>query len=532
MKKKKINMQKIPFFKFIFILFVSLSFYSCDDDFIDTGAGLINTIELPPLYETDNLVAYSKRINRVQTNGLTMQSLADFDDPVYGNFKSSVLTQVIPNQFNNDFGTDPVLDSVILNLPFYSTQVAEEVYELDSVYGAGEVILKVYKSNQFLRDLSPGEDGEFTDSQVYYSDQKEEFLANIESEPIAVSEPINLEDYTGPTRYVERSGTETIDSLTVSPRIRLNLPVELFNEVIFDNIGSSELATEANFINFFRGLYFEVERVGGQGGLSLNFNFEDDDAGVVLHYQTQRPTTVIADDGEEEEPEFLTNWNKFRLNFEGIKVNLFEENFTIDVSSPNLEEGDENLYLKGGVGYYSVIEFFTGPDSDGDGVSDELQDLRDRNVLVNDANFDLYVNEELTDSINRVNRIMVFNLDQDKLIVDYLRDQSAGGLPSSSVISHLGPLLNIDGEGRRYRIRITDYMNQVITQDSLNAKLGIFVTDNVNVISQVEAETNDDELESVFRHSVQFTKGTVLHGSNTQNPEKQIKLKLQLTEIN
>ena len=531
MKKKKLNpMQRNPIIKFVLLIVISASLLSCDEDFMETGNNLINTIELPPLYETDNIIAYSKRVNQVETSNLTMHSLADFTDPVYGDFKSSVLAQLQLSQTNNDFGTDPQLDSVTLTLPFFSRLVEEDVYELDSVYGSGEFVLKVYRSNQFLRNLNPGPDGDFTEMQSYYSDQLPEFLPNIESTPIAESEPIDLADYTTPLSLVQRSGTESVDTLSLSPRIRLNLPVDLFNEVILDKIGSPELASNANFVNFFRGLYIEVERIG-QDGASMHFDLNNDDAGVTLHYQTQRQGFVT---NEEEEPEFETNWNRFNLNFEGINVNLFDDSFTVDASNPNLEEGDENLYLKGGAGYYSVMELFTGPDSDGDGVSDELQDLRDRNVLVNDAQIDLYLNEEATDSINRVNRIIVFNIDKNEVLIDYIRDRTAGTLPASSRVSHLGPLMNVDSLGLRYRLRITDYINQVITQDSTNAKLGLMVTDNVNVTGSVEAQTTDNQIESIFRQTAQFTKGTVLHGSNTseEDEEKRIKLKIQLTEIN
>lgn len=523
------NMHKKNYLKLILVFGVFISFWSCDDDFIETGGDLINSLELPPLYETDNVIAYSKRVNRVQTNNLTMYSLGDYADPVFGNFQPSVLTQLQLSQTNNNFGTDPVLDSVTLTLPFFSRQISEVEYQLDSVYGEGEVVLKVFRSNQFLRSINPGSDGEFTEDQLYYSNQLSEFLPNIENQVLAESEPFRLEDFTEPIQIIQRSGPDVIDTLLQSPRLRLDLPIELFNEVIFDKIGQPELASNANFQNFFRGLYFRIEKQDSEGAL-MKFNLEDEAAGVTLHYQTQRLGFALED---EDEPELQTNWNRFRLNFQGIKVNLFEDNFIIDASNPNTQEGDENLYLKGGAGYYSVVELFTGPDSDGDGISDELQDLRDRDVLINEANLEFFVNEDMvTSNANRLNRIILFNLDDNTVLIDYFRDRTAGDSPGSSRISHLGPLSNPSDEGRRYRLRITDYINQVVSQDSTNVKLGLMVTDNVNSTVQLKAETSDDEIENIFRRTAQFTKGTVLHGSNSPNQEKRVKLKIQLTEIN
>lgn len=523
-------MQKKTYLKLILVFGIFTTFWSCDDDFMETGSDLINTIELPPLYETENLVTYSKRVNRVQSNNLRLHTLADYQDPVFGNFKSSILTQLQLSVPNSDFGTDPELDSVVLTLPFYSREIEEEEFTLDSVQGDGEFFIKVYKSNHLLRNIDPGEDGEFDQNQLYYSDQISTFQPNIESEALAEVGPFNLEDFKERIELIQRSGAESIDTLSLAPRIRVHLPVQLFQEAILDKQGDLELVSNASFVNFFRGLHIVMEKANGDG-VSAAFNLLDEDANVTLHYQTQR--LQPNQDPENTEEEFENVWNRFRLNFDGIKVGLLEDNFLIDSSNPNTEEGEENLYLKGGAGYYSVIELFTGQDSNGDGVSDELQDLRDRDILVNDANLEFYVNDDVANSkANRINRIILFNLEDNTVLLDYFRDRTAGDSPSSSRISHLGPLLNVVDEGRRYRLRITDHINEVISADSTNVKLGLMVTDNVNSTIQVEAETADDEIERIFRSAVEFTKGTVLHGSNSPVEEKRVKLKLQFTEIN
>lgn len=521
-------MQNKLYLKLSLALVVLLSIWSCDDDFMETGSGLINSIELPPLYETDNLIAYSERINRVQTNNLNLHTLADFQDPVFGNFKSSLLTQLTLSSTNPNFGTEPAIDSVILTLPFFSRQTETDVFTLDSVSGEGDFTIKVFQSNHFLRSLNPGEDGEFTENQLYYSDDLALFQPNIENTPIVEAGPFNFEDFTSPLELIQRSGPETIDTLTVNPRIRIQLPVAFFTENILAKEGQPELASNANFTNFLRGLHIVMESNSGDGASAL-FNMQDDAAGITLHYQTQRPAPTLDPDID---PGLEDVWDRYNLNFDGIKVSLFEDDFTVDVSSPNLEEGEENIYLKGGNGYFSVIELFAGPDSDGDGVSDELQDLRNRNVLINEANLELFVNEELaTSRANRSNRIFLFNLDDNTVLLDFVNDRTASDFPSESRRSHLGPLTQTDS-GRSYRLRITDHINQLINQDSTNVRLGLMITDNVNATNQVEAETTDEDIDIIFRQTVQFTKGTVLHGSNSPNEEKRIKLKIQLTEIN
>lgn len=501
---------------------------SCDDDFMTTGSDLINSLELPPLYESDQIITYSQRINSVQTNILNQHTLADYTDPVFGDFKSSVLTQVLLETSNNDFGIEPQLDSVVLTLPFSSREVETDEFRLDSVYGSGEFKVKVFKSNHLLRNINPGENGDFTENQLYFSDDISTFLPNIETTPIAESGALNLSDFTSRIELVQRSSDDVIDTLSLTPRIRVQLPVSFFEEQIFSKIGQPELASNANFSNYFRGLHIVIEKLSDDG-VSMAFDLNQEDANITLYYQAQRPVPSL----EVDEEELQTEWNRFRLNFRGIKVNLYEDNYTVDASSPDTVEGEENLYLKGSAGYYSVVELFAGPDSDGDGISDELQDLRDRNLLINEANLEFFVNEELAStSANLVNRIFLYNLETNEVIIDYFRDQTAAENPNSSRISHLGPLTNTEDDGRKYRIRITDYVNQLVNQDSTNAKLGLLVTDNVNSAVRLQAEGNNADIEEIYRSSVQFTKGTVLHGNKSPNLEKRVKLKIQATEIN
>ncbi|MBQ0740967.1 DUF4270 family protein, partial [Aquimarina celericrescens] len=84
-----------------------------------------------------------------------------YSDPVYGMSETKLLTQLSLTQTNPNFGSNPVIDSVVMTLPFYSRQIEEDEYELDSVYGNGSFKLNVYQSNQFLRDLDPGQNGDF-----------------------------------------------------------------------------------------------------------------------------------------------------------------------------------------------------------------------------------------------------------------------------------------------------------------------------------------------------------------------------------
>ena len=63
------------------------------------------------------------------------------------------------------------------------------------------------------------------------------------------------------------------------------------------------------------------------------------------------------------------------------------------IAASDSTAGDENLYLKGGDGSIALIDLF-GPDYDNDGIEDQLEALRDCNVIINEANLIFYVDQD------------------------------------------------------------------------------------------------------------------------------------------
>jgi hypothetical protein len=215
-------------------------------------------------------------------------------------------------------------------------------------------------------------------------------------------------------------------------------------------------------------------------------------------------------------------------------LNLYDNNFNVDLSNQNIEEGEENIYLKGGEGSSAVIELFTGPDTDGNGVSDELDQLRENNWLINEANLNLYINEEIAPSSkNRINRVFITNVEDQIVLEDYRRDPTAADNPNTSRQVHLGPL-NIDENGDPfYKIRLTSYINNVLNNDSTNVKLGLYVSSNVNQTSLVTTRNSQLEVSELLpRSMIETPRGIVIHGNQSAVEAKKLKLKIFYTETN
>lgn len=501
---------------------------SCENEYSEVGTDFIKSIDIQPPYESDNLTTYSEKHKAIQANNLRSYFIGEYSDPVYGSSEAKLLTQLSLLQTNPDFGTDPVVDSVVLTLPYFSTQIEEELYELDSVYGSGSFKLDIYESNQFLRDISPGDDGDFQDRQLYFTNQLDDFSPNIASTPLVTSQTITPSSQTAPLTLVETTADGTLDTLSLSPRMRVKLPVSFFENKIINAQGSEVLASNSAFKNYMRGFLIEAVQQNTETSMVM-LNIFNEDANITIYYNNEVETTDDAGATTTEK-----SYGQFVMNFSGTKLNLYDTDFNVDLSTQDTTDGEENLYLKGGEGSSGIIELFSRPDMDGNGVSDELDELRANNWLINQANLDLYINEDVSPSdVNRVNRIFLFNLDDEQVLEDYLRDPTASEDPALSRQVHLAPLSEDDNGNLFYRVRLTSHINNVVNKDSTNVKLGVYVSPNVNEPNLIK--TKNPQLgisENVPVGMMGTPRGIVLHGNRSATEAKRLKLSIIYTETN
>tara|TARA_R110000850_G_scaffold271031_2_gene404643 strand:+ start:31753 stop:33267 length:1515 start_codon:yes stop_codon:yes gene_type:complete len=487
---------------------------SCQEDFNAVGSDIIGDPNFEfDLYDEASVVAYSRRANPVQTNNLPVYHLGIYNDPVYGITQANVLAQVTMNQTNPSFGENPEIEKVYLNIPYFSTTEGTGVnqsYKLDSIFGniESEIKLSIYESNYFLRDLDPNTG--FEETQKYYSNQGplfQSFLGELLTEVNSFA-----------------PSPEEVD--TLSPRLRVELPNAFFEEKILNQEGNDVLLNNTNFKDHFRGIHFIAEYINGDG---VSFLFDITQGNIEIQY--------TRDDDDPEAAAGARTESTFNLSFNGITVNTFNNNFPPAIeeslNNPDLS-GEENLYLKGGSGTFSVIELF-GPDLDGNGVADELDDLRDKKWLVNEANIVLNVNKDLVTGGNyEPERIFLYDLNNNRILVDYQLDNLTPPTDPINYKSTHSERLKKDasGNGESYKIRITNHISNLINNDSTNVKLGLVVTQNINVItSQTLQNTVSPGVEEVPTGSVISPEGTILYGSHPENPEKRIRLNIYYTEI-
>ena len=148
--------------------FNSCSFVACDKDFNTIESDVIGAKNFDTDYTIAPITSYNKKLDSVKINNLGASLLGVFNDPVYGQTKASIVAQVIPSSFNPSFGDNPNIDSVILNIPYYSKAITDSTYTIkDSLYGDAPIKLSIYQNNYFLRDFDPN--SETNSAQNYYS---------------------------------------------------------------------------------------------------------------------------------------------------------------------------------------------------------------------------------------------------------------------------------------------------------------------------------------------------------------------------
>ncbi|MAW67558.1 MAG: hypothetical protein CMD17_00510 [Flavobacteriales bacterium] len=535
------------FFKiFIFLLLI----VSCEKDFASFDSQVVNSdnaINFSTNSVEYGLTTRSEMVNPVQSNNLPSFLLGSYTHPQYGRSNSSFVGQMVPEDYDHDFGDNVVLDSVVLTIPYYSRGIdtSEEgdiTYEIDSVYGNSPVKISVYKNNFFLRTFDPFSD--FNTSQGYFSNGSLSVEEIIDATQLEGELLFEIDDFTPSEQQINLTELDTAGNPYVAQRIapalrfKLDNPNDDFWESnFFENEGNQVLTNEPNFKEFFRGLYIKVE--SNSDGSMMLLNFASSNSKLTIHYTSDNTNIGDSDTGSVDEIE--TNQHEYVINFSGNLVNLFDNETLIDVSTMEQSNGNENIFLRGGEGIVSTLDLFGGTitNDNGDEISefehfkdffyDEISDEPIR--IINEAYIEFFVNQNFSND-DEPERIYIYNYEQNSALIDYFLDQSVSSLTINAKINHLEPLLRdslSDDRGVKYKIRITEHLNNLILRDSTNAQLALGVISDIASVQNFKI-LDESENKSLASGVILSPKGTILHGNLSSDTEKRPKIKIYYTE--
>jgi hypothetical protein len=537
--------MKFNFLFKTFIIGLSILFFaSCDKDFNELGSEIVGNNNYSLNKEAIDVVAYNQNIGVYRTSNLPINSLGTYTNPIFGKTTANFVTQVQLVTNSPKFyrtASNIIIDSVYLYVPYFSSVESTDAtsgdttYKLskDSIFGDKEIDLKVYESNYYLRDNDPATG--FQQPQYYYNNQQNEIEATLDlSAPLNIDNR-NIQDSTATPDNSQNSkfvfsnkqiklykniGTPNVAiKERLAPGMLLSLNKGFFRQKIF-NAPTGVLFNNNAFVNYFRGLYFKVNNATSsvnQGSLA-KLNFANGYIRIIYRDNTSDTDTALVR-------------RIFDIKLGGNTVNLINNDWSNPVTSPNTTVGDDKLYLKGMGGSMTVIDLFAGTAG-----AAKLQDIKDKNWLVNEANLTFTIDKDALITTSgpapEPNRIYLYDLNNKRPLIDYFADLTTANSSKYNKFIY-GGIIQKDASDRgiTYKIKITNHIRNLILKDSTNVKLGLVVTESINNPSNVNLFTpfanNGVTTKFVPAMSVVNPLGTILFGSNPSVPLQQ-RLKLEV----
>lgn len=239
---------------FASILFCVVVLVSCtpEDDFgldVQPPGDELNVVK------TDTILinAHTRKVDSLRTDETNLSLVGHYTDPIFGELKASFCTQLLLSSTNVNFGTNPVIDSVILHLQYHS------------VYG------NVVQNNPVTVEVRDLQNNIKLDSN-YYS-----------------FSPINAGELLGTYTYTPNAKDSiTIDGKKVAPQIRIPLDNSFGQKIIEANL-AGHLASDDVFQQYFHGIC--VLPISGANGSISILNIVSPSSGLTIYYHNDLDTS-------------------------------------------------------------------------------------------------------------------------------------------------------------------------------------------------------------------------------------------------
>jgi len=510
----------------VFTAFLLGLVVSCEEDFTDIGTSIVNNGEFTTKDTIFDIEISAKNIEKVQADGLSIGGLLGqyllgvHNNNNYKKIEASIVSQLsIPldlTKVDQEYGSDTItitsIDTVLLRIPYnaslLSTAILDSDYILDSIIGdqAQPFTLNVFRLETYLSGLNPTTPAlinRYFSDQIYEaSTQKLNSVEDLQFTP-------NRRDT---AQFVKRRlstgivyATDTIVYANSIPSINIPLKEDLIKELLFDQYETSNFASQDAFNDYFRGIKIQAE--GDNGSLiSLSFNNNNLQPLIDIYY-----TNTVLVDGGTVVFDTVKKTDTFLLS--GIRTNQYK------TTPAGQLPGVNSVPIQGVSGSMAQLKIL-GDDNDLNGIPDDLEELRTKNWLINDATITIYVDQDVIepDTTAIPYQLFIFKdgvnnagLETPRQIIDYI----------SEGVNEVGGALNVndDNKPNSYTFKITDYISELLAGNTDNLPaLG------VRVLSPTDLPTST--IDTIVRNYNWNPKAITLLNNNTQNTSRKPKLKI------
>lgn len=458
---------------------------------------------------------------------------ADPNDPA-SNSDGDELTDIVEfqsglNPLSSDSDGDGILDHNDNDNSAYDSE--NSVYDIDSIYGNrnSEFTLQVHELTYYLNDYDPLTN--FQSSQIYYSNRDYYTEGFVGATLFDGRIKLNFDEI---RFYYNEDDPDTpdIDETTqvenrLTPRLRIPLDPNFFQEKLIDLEGTESLLSEISYQKDMRGLIIRTENFSDDLYMLLDIQ----NAEIKISYEFKDNNTQgTLEDLTDDTIEILER--NFSLGLGGAFLNVlnnevFESSINKRIADSKNNIPTDKLFIQSSR-LHGKIRLFSNEDPN---VNEQLNSIRDENLLVNQANLIFHVDPEVPFEQYNAQRLYLFNLNNGAPIIDYFSDGSTSNFGTNANKGVFGGKLELDENGNpsQYKFNITNHISNIIRNDSLNYDLGMTVTANIDTPSIIRAINQDEDQE--IRYPLASTLnplGTVLIGSHPDSLQFDKRVRLEL----
>ncbi|QDP86023.1 DUF4270 domain-containing protein [Chryseobacterium sp. SNU WT5] len=327
----------------------SLILWNCESDADQLGSQFFQN-GATGVEKTYPIVAYNVFNNnsiRSDADRLQSATLGAFRESQFGLQKSAFVSQVRLSEYSPDFGTNPVLDSVVLVIkPQYAADSLTTDTDENYVYPVGltpaKKVLSTYPvlkygrtkiASKTLLNLKVEEVTEFLSSRAdeVQSDRN-----------VTTGAVLGTKTFDGNVRAVKITKSSDNSSLVDLPAaIRIPLDNTFFTNKILTKGSSTELLDAASFIRYFKGIKISVDDNDG-----YIFNFDPNGTEINLYYKKDKVEGAVT---TREQSIYVMNAGSQNAQFNQFtfdRTNTPSESVTA-ASSQDSIVGASRLYAQG-----------------------------------------------------------------------------------------------------------------------------------------------------------------------------------------
>ncbi|MFC2449918.1 MAG: DUF4270 family protein [Flavobacteriaceae bacterium] len=275
-------MKKIKLF--LFSLFFGSIAVGCNSDADDLGLQFFENNEAQGEQAAYDLVAYNVNNNdvvRSDSYSLKKATLGIFSENQFGMQESAYVTQVRLSKYAPDFGTNPEVDSVVLEIkPQYDATT--KAVTTTNVTHEGQAAKQTLTKYETVKYGNPAATMNIVVHEITtdLGSVGTEILSN--STVATSGVPLGTKAFSGDIYAVSINKTsDNTALLTREAGLRIPLSVSHFRTKIVDKSGATELSNESNFINYFKGLKISVQGING-----YLINFAPDQVTMTMYYKS------------------------------------------------------------------------------------------------------------------------------------------------------------------------------------------------------------------------------------------------------